>query len=46
MRALAYQERERAKAMENPGLRGPVENTANRAAALAQKFERARKRRS
>jgi len=26
-------------------MRGPIENTAKRAAALAEKFERARKRR-
>jgi hypothetical protein len=43
-RALAYQEGEAAKRMENPGMRGPVENTAKRAAALAEKFERARKK--
>jgi hypothetical protein len=41
-RALAYQEEQAAKRMENPGMRGPVENTARRAAALAEKFERAR----
>jgi hypothetical protein len=29
--------------MENPSMRGPLENSANRAAALAQKFEAARK---
>lgn len=43
-RAMAYQESERAKKMENPGMRGPIENTAKRAAALAERFERARKR--
>jgi hypothetical protein len=43
-RALAYQEEQAAKRMENPGMRGPVENTAKRAAALAEKFEAARKR--
>jgi hypothetical protein len=32
--------------MENPGMRGPIENTAKRAAALAERFERARKTRS
>jgi hypothetical protein len=32
-RAMAYQEGERAKAMENPGMRGPVENAAKRYAA-------------
>jgi hypothetical protein len=41
-RALAYQEGQRVKTMENPGMRGPVENTAQRAAALAEKFEAAR----
>jgi hypothetical protein len=43
-RALAYAEEQAAKRMENPGLRAPIENTAKRAAALAQKFEGARKR--
>jgi hypothetical protein len=42
-RALAYQEEQAAKRMENPGMRGPIENTAKRAAALAEKFEAARK---
>jgi hypothetical protein len=43
-RALAYQEEQAAKRIENPGMRGPSENTAKRAAALAKKFEAARKR--
>ena len=43
-RAMAYQEGERAKKVENPGLRAPIENTAKRFAALAGKFEAARKR--
>jgi hypothetical protein len=43
-RALAYQEEQAAKRMENPGMRVPVENTAARAAALAERFEAARKR--
>jgi hypothetical protein len=43
-RALAYQEGERAKKMENPTTRGPIENAARRYAALAEKFEAARKR--
>jgi hypothetical protein len=30
--------------MENPGMRVPIENTAKRAAALAEKLEAARKR--
>jgi hypothetical protein len=42
-RSLAYQESEAAKRLENPTVRAPVENTAQRAAALAVKFERARK---
>jgi hypothetical protein len=42
-RVLARQEEQAAKRMENPGMRGPVENTAKRAAALAEKFEAARK---
>jgi hypothetical protein len=42
-RALAYQEEQAAKRMENPGMRGPIENTAKRAAALAEKFEAARR---
>ena len=43
-RAMAYQEGERARKMENPGRRGPIENAAKRYAALAEKFERARKK--
>jgi hypothetical protein len=43
-RALAYQEGERAKAMENPDMRRPIENTAHRFAALAARFEAARRR--
>lgn len=43
-RAMAYQEGERAKKMENPTTRGPIENAAKRYAALAEKFEAARKR--
>jgi hypothetical protein len=39
---MAYQEGERAKKMENPSLRAPMENTAHRFAALAAKFEAAR----
>jgi hypothetical protein len=38
-RAMAYQEDERAKKMENPGMRGPIENAARRFAALAEKLE-------
>jgi hypothetical protein len=43
-RAMAHQEGERAKAMENPGMRQPIENTARRFASLAEKLEAARKR--
>jgi hypothetical protein len=43
-RAMAYQEGERAKQMENPGMRDPIESAAQRYAALAVKFEAARKR--
>jgi hypothetical protein len=45
-RAMAYQEGERAKKMENPGMRGPIENTAKRYARLVEKFEAARKSRA
>jgi hypothetical protein len=41
-RALAYQEGERAKKMENPTTRGPIESAAQRYAALAVKLEAAR----
>jgi hypothetical protein len=40
---MAYQEGERAKKMENPGMRGPIERTAKRFAALAAKLEAASK---
>ena len=43
-RAMAYQEGERAKTMENPTTRGPIESAARRYAALAQKLEAARKK--
>jgi hypothetical protein len=42
-RALAYQEGERAKKMENPTTRGPIESAAQRYAALAARLEAARK---
>jgi len=42
-RALAYQEAERAKNMENPTTRGPIESAAQRYAALAAKLEAARR---
>jgi hypothetical protein len=41
---MAYQEDERAKKMENPTTRGPIESAAQRYAALAAKFDAARKR--
>jgi hypothetical protein len=44
-RALAFQESERAKGMENPTTRAPIKSAAQRYAALAEKFEAARKRR-
>jgi hypothetical protein len=42
-RGLAYQEEQAAKRIDNPGMRGPIENTAKRAPVLAEKFEAARK---
>lgn len=44
-RAMAYQEGERAKKMENPTMRGPLETNARRYAALADKLEAARNKR-
>ena len=41
-RAMAYQEGERAKAMSNPDMRRPIENTARRFAELAARLETAR----
>lgn len=43
-RALAYQQEQAAKRIENPSLSGPIEDTAKRAAPLAKKFEDARKK--
>jgi len=43
-RAMAYQEGERAKRMENPTMRAPIEAAAQRYAALAEKVEAARKK--
>jgi hypothetical protein len=43
-RAMAFQEGERAKRMENPTMRAPIENAAKRYAALAEKLEAARRR--
>jgi hypothetical protein len=45
-RAMAYQESEHAKKMENPSTRGPVEAMARRYAELAAKLEAARKLRA
>jgi len=43
-RAVAYQEEKRAAQIENPTMRGPLENNAKRYAILAEKLEAARKR--
>jgi len=43
-RAMAYQEGERAKKMENPTMRQTLESNARRYAILAEKLEAARKR--
>ena len=42
-RAMAYQESERAKKMENPTMRGPLQVTPQRYAQLAEKLEAERK---
>jgi hypothetical protein len=39
----AYQEGERAKKIENPTMRGPLESNAKRYAVLAEKLENARR---
>jgi hypothetical protein len=44
-RAMAYQEGERARKLDNPSIRGPLETNSKRYAALAEKLEAARKRR-
>ena len=43
-RAMAHQEGERAKKLENPSLRPPLETNSKRYAALPEKLEAARKR--
>lgn len=43
---MYIQEGERAKKLENPTIRGPLESNARRYAALAEKLEKARKRRA
>lgn len=42
-RAMASQEGERAKKMENPTTRGPIETASKRDRALAEKLEATRK---
>jgi hypothetical protein len=42
-RAMAFQEGERAKKLENPSMRGPIDAAAQRYSALAKKLETARK---
>jgi hypothetical protein len=44
-RAMAYQEGARAKTMENPTMRPPLEANSKRYAALAEKLEAARAKR-
>jgi hypothetical protein len=43
-RAMAYQEGERAKGMENPDMKRPIQATAEQFAKLAEKFETARRK--
>jgi hypothetical protein len=43
-RAMAQQEGERARKLENPTTRGPIESASKRYRALAEKFEAATKR--
>jgi len=42
-RCLARDQLERAKAIENPTVRHPLQEAAERSMELAEKFERARK---
>jgi hypothetical protein len=42
-RALAHVERQSAEKISDPALRGPVQQRAQCAAALAERFKRARK---
>lgn len=42
-RAMAHQESERARKLENPTTRGPIEAAAQRYAALSAKLEAARR---
>lgn len=41
-RAMSYQEAQRAKSLENPTTRGPIENASRRYRALAEKLAAAR----
>jgi hypothetical protein len=43
-RALAHKEQQSAETISDPSLRAPVQKRAACAAALAERFERARKR--
>jgi len=43
-RAMAHQEGERARKLENPTARRPIEDASKRYGALAEKFEGARRR--
>jgi len=43
-RALAYREQKSAKTISDPSLRQPVQERARCAAALAERFEKARRR--
>ena len=42
-RAMAHQEGKRARQLENPSVRGPIESNAQRYAARAEKLEAARR---
>jgi hypothetical protein len=44
LRALAFQEGSSAEKISDPALRAPVQKRAHRAAELAERFEKARKR--
>jgi hypothetical protein len=41
---MSYQEGQRARSSDNPGMRGSIEAAAQRYAALAEKLEARRKR--
>jgi len=42
-RAMAYQEGKRAREMENPTMRGPIQHAAERYARLAERLEATRR---